>query len=388
MHDNFDKFQRLHWPSLVLIGPGALSNLESELKKIQCTKVCIVTDKMLVKMGIADQVVDVVRKAGLPYIIFDDVMPNPTIEGVNKGFAVLEESKADIIIAVGGGSPMDTAKAMGILKTNGGRIEDYAGLNKSKHKSMPIVTVATTAGSGSEVTIAYVITDHSKNTKLLMVDDNCTATIAVIDPLLMLGKPKRLTAETGMDAFTHAVEAYTSKNSNPFMDIRATDAIATIYRALPKAVENGADIKARSSMAAGSYSAAIAFSNSGLGLVHAMAHQLGGFFNVAHGFANAILLPHVMEYNLDTCASDYKDLAGVIGIDIEFVSDRQGAINFINAVKTLSVKVGIPSKLTGIDVNEEILRKLAKQAEQDTCYNDAPKKASIEEMVAIYKKIF
>lgn len=377
--------RRIYLPPLSLIGPGALNDLGEELKELTYKKALFVTDKILVKIGVAKKVIDVLEKAGIEVVLFDDVQPNPTVKNVNNGLRMLKENDADFILTLGGGSPQDCGKAIGILATNGGNIKDYEGIHKSKKVSLPIIAINTTAGTASEVTINYVITDVERHVKMVMVDKNCLVSIAVNDPELMLGKPADLTAATGMDALTHAIETYVTKGAFGWSDALALEAIKLISRSLEEAVHNGSNIEARSQMAWGQFIAGQAFSNAGLGFVHSMAHQLGGMYDLPHGVANAILLPHVEKFNIPSCTYKLKRVARAMGVGVLDMNDEQGANAAIDAIKKLSKSVGIPSGLRELGVKEADFEEMAKNAIADVCTGGNPRDVTIKDTIEIYR---
>lgn len=376
--------RRIYLPPLSLIGPGALQDLGEELKNLPYKKALFVTDKLLVKLGVAQKVVEVIEAAGIEVILYDDVKPNPTVSNVDNGLELLKENSCDFILTLGGGSPQDCGKAIGILATNGGKVKDYEGINLSKKLSLPIIAINTTAGTASEVTINYVITDEVRHIKMVIVDKNCLVTIAVNDPELMLGKPAALTAATGMDALTHAVETYVTKGAFQWSDVLALEAIKLISQSLEKAVLDGQNLEARSKMAWGQFIAGQAFSNAGLGFVHSMAHQLGGKYDLPHGVANAILLPHVEKFNLAGCEHKFKNIAEAMGVNVKAMTDAQGAQAAIEAIKSLSKAVGIPSGLRELGVKEEDFEEMAKNALADVCTGGNPREVSLKDAVSLY----
>ena len=377
--------RRIYLPPLSLIGPGALKDLGEELKQLPYKKALFVTDKLLVKLGVAQRVLDVLKDAAIDVVTFDDVQPNPTVKNVNDGLSLLQKNNCDFIVTLGGGSPQDCGKAVGILATNGGDIKDYDGINLSKKPALPIIAINTTAGTASEVTINYVITDVDRHIKMVMVDKNCLVSIAVNDPELMLGKPAALTAATGMDALTHAIETYVTKGAFHWSNALALEAIKLISQSLEEAVHHGDNIEARSKMAWGQFIAGQAFSNAGLGFVHSMAHQLGGQYNLPHGVANAILLPHVEKFNIPACANKLKKVARAMGIGVSDLTDEEGANAAIAAIKKLSKAVGIPSGLKELGVKEEDFRIMAENALADVCTGGNPRDVTVEDAIAIYK---
>lgn len=376
--------RRIYLPPLSLIGPGALNDLGEELRSLPYKKVLFVTDKILVKLGLAQKVIDIFNARNIEVVVFDDVQPNPTVENVNNGLTILQNNSCDLIVTLGGGSPQDCGKAIGILATNGGNIKDYEGINISKTRSLPIIAINTTAGTASEVTINYVITDIEHQIKMVMVDKNCLVTIAVNDPLLMIGMPAALTAATGMDALTHAIESYLSKGAFGWSDVLALEAIRLISESLEKAVKQGDDIESRSKMAWGQFIAGQSFSNAGLGFVHSMAHQLGGVYNLPHGVANAVLLPHVERFNIPSCAKKLRKVAEAMGVDVRDMSSLEGANAAIEAIEKLSKAVGIPSGLKELGVTDEEFMKMAEHAIQDVCTGGNPREVTILDTIEIY----
>lgn len=380
--------RRLYWPSVNLIGPGCIQEIGQEVKKITRSKILLVTDPTLLQLGVVKKVTAILDAEKIDYVIFSDVKPNPTTQNVYDGLKMYREHACDGLISVGGGSPQDAAKAIGILSTNGGKITDYEGINKSVHKSAPIIAINTTAGTASEVTVNYVITDEERKIKMVMVDPNSLAVVAVNDPELMLNKPPGLTAATGMDALTHAIEAYVAAGSFELTDSLAYQAIRFISRSLREAVKNGSNLQARSEMAWGSYVAGLAFSNCGLGIVHSMAHQLGSEYDLPHGVANAILLPYVMEYNLDARPAKFAKIAEAMNLDISSATSvREAAHLALDEVKALSKDVGIPPlKETGFHPDD--IGKLARQAMQDVCTGGNPKPVTEQDIMDLYMKAY
>lgn len=372
-------------PAMSMLGPGVLSDVGNEIKAMGCVKALLVTDAVLTQLGVVAKLTAVLDAAGIEYSIFDGVQPNPTCANAEAGLKVLQENGCDSIVSLGGGSPQDCAKAVSILATNGGDIRDYEGVFKSAKKGLPIVAINTTAGTASDVTINYVITDEERHLKMVMVDKNCLATIAVNDPELMIAKPAALTAATGMDALTHAIEAYITLGAYRLTDALALEAIQLISESLRDAVAKGDDLEARSKMAYGSFVAGMSFSNCGLGVVHSLAHQLGGVYNLPHGVCNAVLLPHVMRFNVSVCAEKMAQVAVAMGVDISGMSVDAAADAAIVAVEKLSADVGIPAGLRELGVQDEKLEEMAKQALVDPCAPGNPRDMSLEDAVSIYK---
>ena len=369
-------------------GAGAIELLRGEIMKKGFRKALVITDSFLFESKVADQICTELAGAGVHSFIYYGVKPNPTVEIVNEALSVAADIKPDFIVALGGGSAIDTCKAVGIVLANGGRVEDYEGVNKSSEKSLPVVAVNTTAGTGSEVTTFYVITDEKRHSKMVMVDTNCSVWIAINDTNLMKSMPQSLTAATGMDAMTHAIEAVLSNEATPFTDKDALWAITAIREHLPRAVKNGDDMNSREMMAYAQYSAGLAFSNAGLGMVHAMAHSLGGFYNLPHGVCNAVLLPHVMEFNAgdEKTHYDFKKIYGALGLKGAAYSSRAAVVRTINEIKKLSHEVGIPASLSDLGVREEDFRALAELALQDTCMPSNPVKPTIDQIIDVYRK--
>lgn len=373
-------------PAISLMGADCLKDAGEQVAELGFKKALIVTDKVLGQIGIVKKVTDVLDNKNIEYAIYDETKPNPTVKNVNDGLALLKEKECDFVISLGGGSAHDCAKGIALLATNGGEIKDYEGVDKSKKPQLPMVGINTTAGTGSEMTLFAIITDEERHIKMALVDKHLTPIIAVNDPMLMLAMPKSLTAATGMDALTHAIEAYVSTSATPITDACAEKAIELISNYLVNAVENGQDVEARDMMAYAEYLAGMAFNNASLGYVHAMAHQLGGFYNLPHGVCNAILLPHVQEYNKATSASRLAKIAKIMGGNIEGLTDEQGADLCIDMIKSLSQTVGIPEGLGVLGVKESDFETLATNALNDACSLTNPRKGNLGEVIAIFKK--
>ena len=373
-------------PAISLMGADCLKDAGDQVGELGFKKALIVTDKVLGQIGIVKKVTDVLDNKNIEYAIYDETKPNPTVKNVNDGLALLKEKECDFVISLGGGSAHDCAKGIALLATNGGEIKDYEGVDKSKKPQLPMVGINTTAGTGSEMTLFAIITDEERHIKMALVDKHLTPIIAVNDPMLMLAMPKSLTAATGMDALTHAIEAYVSTSATPITDACAEKAIELISNYLVNAVENGQDVEARDMMAYAEYLAGMAFNNASLGYVHAMAHQLGGFYNLPHGVCNAILLPHVQEYNKATSASRLAKIAKIMGGNIEGLTDEQGADLCIDMIKSLSQTIGIPGGLGVLGVKESDFETLATNALNDACSLTNPRKGNLEEVIAIFRK--
>lgn len=374
-------------PSTNLMGRGCLKELAPIVKELGYKKALVVTDKFLKQSGIAGKVTDQLDSINLEYAIYDEVVPNPTIENVYAGVDVFKNNHCDVLVSIGGGSPQDTAKAIGLYVANGGDLRDYEGVGKTKNKSVPIVAVNTTAGTSSEFTINYVITDKEREVKMVMVDKNSLVTVSVNDPELMVDKPAALTAATGMDALTHAIEAIVTPGAYTVTDATALAAVEIIFNYLPRAVKDGHDIEAREQMTYVMFLAGIAFNNAGLGFVHAMAHQLGGLYDLPHGVCNAMLLPIVERENAKRDPKKFRAIAKAAGIKVEGKTDEQCAIEAIEAIQTLSKEVGIPAKLSELGVNEVDLDKLADNALKDACAPGNPFMPVKEEVIKMFKEI-
>ena len=370
-------------------GANSIEVIPEEIKKRGFNKVLVVTDKDLVEFKVIDKITSLLEKAGIAYEVYSEVKPNPTVENVKNGVEFFKNSGADSIVAVGGGSAMDTAKAIGIIITNPeySDVVSLEGVAPTKNPCVPIIAVPTTAGTAAEVTINYVITDEEKKRKFVCVDPHDIPIVAVIDSSMMSTMPKGLTASTGMDALTHAIEGYITKGAWELTDMMHLKAIEIIARSLRKAVEN--DPSGREDMALGQYVAGMGFSNVGLGIVHSMAHSLGGFYDTPHGVANALLLPYVMEYNADATGDKYRNIARVMGVhEVEHMNVEDARRAAIEAVRQLSIDVGIPQKLSEIGAKREDIKALADLAIVDACTPGNPKDPTVEDIVAIYEKAF
>lgn len=374
-------------PSINLMGTGCLHEVGPYIKELNLNKALVVTDKFLMKSGIAGKVTSLLDDIGLNYAVYDEVKPNPTCKNVHDGVQFLQENGCDFLISIGGGSPQDTAKGIGIIATNGGHITEYEGVHKSTHKSLPIVAINTTAGTSAEITINYVITDEERKVKMVMVDKNSVATISVNDPELMVDKPAALTAATGLDALTHAIEALVTPGSYPVTDATALAAVEIIFNYLTRTVSNGHDIEAREQMVYAIFLGGLAFNNAGLGYVHAMAHQLGGVYDLPHGVCNAMLLPIVEEENAKHVPEKFRAIAKVIGFEDKGKRDKECADYVIQRIKDLSKEVGIPSKLSELGVNEVDLDLLAENSMKDACAPGNPFIPSKEQVIEMFKKI-
>ncbi|MDT3426416.1 alcohol dehydrogenase [Paenibacillus forsythiae] len=372
-------------PGMSLMGSGALADAGAEIGKLGYKKALVVTDKPLVDIGIAARVTDMLTQNGIGSAVYSGTQPNPTVTNVREGLRLYKDSACDCVISLGGGSPHDCAKGIALLAGNGGEIGDYEGVDISAEPAAPLIAINTTAGTASEMTMFCIITDEERHIKMAIVDKHTTPLIAVNDPDLMMAMPKSLTAATGMDALTHAIEAYVSINATPITDACALKAINLIRDYLVRAVDDGSDKEAREQMAYAEFLAGMAFNNAGLGYVHAMAHQLGGFYNLPHGVCNAILLPHVERYNLAKASSRLRDVAEALGRNTEGDTDEEGALLALQAIEVLAQRVGIPSGLSELGVKREDFPVLAANALKDACGVTNPVQGSHEEIMEIFE---
>lgn len=368
-------------------GAGAIKNIADEVKGRGYKKAFVCSDPDLVKFGVTKKVLDVLEGAGLEYELYSNIKPNPTIENVQTGVAAFKKSGADYLIAIGGGSSMDTSKAIGIIITNPDfeDVRSLEGVAPTKNKSVPILAVPTTAGTAAEVTINYVITDVEKNRKMVCVDPKDIPVIAFVDPEMMSTMPKGLTAATGMDALTHAIEGYITAGAWELSDMFHLKAIEIISRSLRGAVDNTPE--GREGMALGQYIAGMGFSNVGLGIVHSMAHPLGALYDTPHGIANAIILPTVMEYNAEATGEKYRDIAKAMGVEgTEKMKQEEYRKAAVDAVKKLAKDVGIPENLKDI-VKKEDIPFLAQSAYDDACRPGNPKETSVADITELYESL-
>lgn len=372
-------------PTVNLMGAGAVQETGKQAKLLGGKKVLLVTDAYLEKIGMAREIADIIKKEGIKVKIYGGAEPNPTDKNVHDGFDIYKKEGCDLIVSLGGGSSHDCAKGIGLIAGNGGRINDYEGVDKSRLPMAPMIAINTTAGTAAEITRFCIITDSSKHIKMAIVDWHVTPNVSINDPLLMMKQPPSLTASTGMDALTHAVEAYVSTIATPVTDSAALMAFELIPRYLRRAVANGEDYEAREKMAYAQLLAGMAFNNASLGYVHSMAHQLGGFYNLPHGVCNAILLPHVSRFNMIGNLDRYAEIAAAMGENIDGLSVRDAAEKFLTAIVTLSADVGIPSGLAELNVKEEDFALMAGNAKLDACQLTNPRTATLEQVIQIYK---
>ena len=373
-------------PSVTLMGIGCHKELPARLKGLDGKRPFICTDEGMTKTGMTERIVRLIADgAGLEPVVYDKTVPNPTDANVEEGLALYKGMGCDAIITLGGGSAHDAGKGIAIVASNGGKIHDYEGLDKSRKALPPLIAVNTTAGTASEMTRFCIITDTSRRVKMAIIDWRVTPLVAINDPLLMAGMPPFLTACTGMDALTHAVEAYVSTNATPVTDACALKAIDLVAKSLRPAVANGADMEARDQMAYAEYLAGMAFNNASLGHVHAMAHQLGGLYDLPHGLCNAILLPHVSRFNLIAKLGRFADIAAAMGEELAGTSEREAAELALAAIEQLSMDVGIPAGLKGLGVKEETFKTMAENAQRDACGLTNPRRPTLDDVIGIYK---
>ncbi|ANC44365.1 L-threonine dehydrogenase [Pandoraea pnomenusa] len=375
-------------PAVNMMGVGSLDEAIAALRQYQFRRALIVTDAGLARAGVADKVAGLLAREDILSVVFDGAKPNPTVSNVEAGLAMLREHQCDFVISLGGGSPHDCAKGIALCATNGGHIADYEGVDQSKKPQLPLVAINTTAGTASEMTRFCIITDEKRHVKMAIVDRNVTPLLSVNDPALMVAMPQGLTAATGMDALTHATEAYVSTAATPITDACALKAVTLISQNLRRAVSHGDDMAARENMAYAQFLAGMAFNNASLGYVHAMAHQLGGFYDLPHGVCNAVLLPHVEEFNASVSAARLRDIAQAMGEKVDGLSAEEGAKAAIAAIRRLSKDIGIPAGLEALGAKTSDIPTLAANAMQDACGLTNPRRAEQAEIEEIFRRAF
>ncbi|WP_433887118.1 L-threonine dehydrogenase [Pseudomonas vranovensis] len=375
-------------PAVNIMGIDCLEEAMAAIAGYGLRKALIVTDAGLAKAGIAERIAEMLAMRDIDSAIFDGAKPNPSIANVEQGLALLQRERCDCVISLGGGSPHDCAKGIALCATNGGHIRDYEGVDQSAKPQLPLIAINTTAGTASEMTRFCIITDEARHVKMAIVDRNVTPLLSVNDPALMVGMPKGLTAATGMDALTHAIEAYVSTAATPITDACAIKAIELISDNLRQAVADGSDLKARENMAYAQFLAGMAFNNASLGYVHAMAHQLGGFYDLPHGVCNAVLLPHVQRFNASVSAARLRDVAKAMGVDVSAMSAEQGSDAALAAIEQLSRAIDIPPGLAVLGAKEADIPTLAANALKDACGLTNPRVASQAEIEAIFEAAF
>ena len=372
-------------PSVNIIGSDSLSSAMDTMRDYGWRRALIVTDAVLNKIGMVADIQKSLQARDIVSVVFDGTHPNPTTANVAAGLKILKENNCDCIISLGGGSPHDCAKGIALVATNGGDIRDYEGVDRSAKPQLPMIAINTTAGTAAEMTRFCIITDEVRHIKMAIVDKHVTPVLSVNDSSLMVGMPKSLTAATGMDALTHAIEAYVSIAATPITDACALKAMTMIAENLTHAVEDGSNAAAREAMAYAQFLAGMAFNNASLGYVHAMAHQLGGFYDLPHGVCNAILLPHVQAFNCKAAAPRLRDCAQAMGIDVSQMTAEQGAQACIAEIRSLARQVNIPAGLRDLNVKEADFPILATNALKDACGFTNPIQATHDEIMAIYR---
>jgi alcohol dehydrogenase len=372
-------------PSMNIMGENALADAAATLTGRGFTSALIVTDEGLARLGVAADVAQVIEDAGIRAAIFDGAHPNPTTGNVEDGLALLRDHECDLVVSLGGGSSHDCAKGIALVAANGGEIADYEGIDRSPLPQVPLMAINTTAGTAAEMTRFCIITDVERHVKMAIVDKHVTPFLSVNDPAMMVGKPAALTAATGMDALTHAIEAYVSTAATPITDGCALKAMSLISENLRDAVADGTNLEAREAMAYAQFLAGMAFNNASLGYVHAMAHQLGGFYDLPHGVCNAVLLPHVETFNAAVSAGRLRDVAEAMGVDVRNLDERQGAEAAIAAIRQLSADIGIPAGLAELGMKDTDIETLAANAMNDACGFTNPRPANQQEIEAIFR---
>lgn len=372
-------------PNVNLFGRGTVNEVGSRLKELGVKKALLVTDAGLDSLGVSEKIAGIIRVSGVDVVIFPKAEPNPTDKNIEEGLDVFKAENCDSIVTLGGGSSHDCGKGIGLVAANGGKISDYEGIDKSKNPMVPLIAVNTTAGTGSEVTRFTIITDTERKVKMAIVDKHVTPTLSINDPELMVSLPPSLTAATGLDALTHAIEAYVSTAATPITDALAIQAIKIIPKYLPRAVANGEDMEAREQMVYAQSLAGMAFNNASLGYVHAISHQFGGLYNFPHGVCNAILLPHVCKFNLVAREERFAEIAAALGENVEGLSTREAAEKGIARIEQLARDLDIPSGFKSMGAREEDIEILAKNAMKDATAATNPRKATLEEIKEIIR---
>ena len=375
-------------PPVNIMGIDCLDEAMTAIAGYGLRKALIVTDQGLAKAGVAARIGRMLALQDIDSVVFDGAKPNPSIANVEAGLALLQRERCDCVVSLGGGSPHDCAKGIALCATNGGHISDYEGVDRSRKPQLPLIAINTTAGTASEMTRFCIITDERRHVKMAIVDRNVTPILSVNDPALMVAMPKGLTAATGMDALTHAIEAYVSTAATPITDACALKAISLISQNLRQAVNDGNDLQARENMAYAQFLAGMAFNNASLGYVHAMAHQLGGYYDLPHGVCNAVLLPHVQRFNAKVSAARLRDVAKAMGIKVCGLDAEQGAGAAISAIEHLALAVGIPAGLAELGAKLEDVGILAQNALKDACGLTNPRPASQDEIEGIFRAAF
>lgn len=385
---NLSKKHLFTMPPVNLFGLGTIQEVGKHLVQFESKKTLLVTDEGLYNLGVADQIAKIIREANVDVEIFSKVEPNPTEKNVHDGVDAYRAADCDSIVSLGGGSAHDAAKAIGLLASNGGSIHDYEGVDKSENPLVPYIAINTTAGTASEMTRFTIITDTKRSVKMAIIDKHITARVSINDPSLMISLPPALTAATGIDALTHAIESYVSLGASPITDACAEKVIQLIPKYLPRAYANGEDLEAREQMIYAQFLAGMAFNNGALGYVHAIAHQLGGFYNYPHGVCNAILLPHVCRFNIVGREERFARIAELLGENIEGLSVREAAELAIERIERLTQDLNIPSGFRELGAREEDIQILAENAMKDVCSLTNPRKATLEDVKEIIRQAY
>lgn len=373
-------------PSINLFGSGTIQETGKRLQDVKVKKALLVTDEGLYKLGIADRLAEIIKEAGIEVEIYPKAEPNPTDQNVADGVNAFKAANCDSLVSLGGGSSHDAAKGIGLVVSNGGKIHDYEGVNKSEKPLVPLIAVNTTAGTASEMTKFTIITDIKRQVKMAIIDKHVTPLVSINDPDLMVGLPPGLTAATGVDALTHAVEAYVSTAATPLTDAAAEKVFELIPQYLPRAFANGQDLEAREKMVYAQFLAGMAFNNASLGYVHAIAHQMGGFYNLPHGVCNAILLPHVCHFNIVGREERFAKIAEYLGEPVTGLSKREAAEKAIAAIERLTTDLKIPSGFKELGAKEEDIPTLAQNAMKDVCAATNPRKPTLAEVEEIIRQ--
>jgi len=384
--DALQSFSFNHKPKIVA-GLNSTADIDQELSDLGCERPLIITDEQIREVGLLDSITASLEDSGMSYDVFDNVVPNPRNTSVQEAASTVEEGDRDALIAVGGGSSIDTAKATSMIASHGGEVEDYQGMGTLEHETLPLITVPTTVGTGSEVTPAFVITHAEKGFKMITFDEKLFASVAMLDPTLLESLPPQVTAATGMDSLTQAIECYITKGANPITDALAISSVELISDNLREAVA-GTDLQAKMNMQIATTMEGMAFHNAGLGLVHGMANTVGGRYDTAHGRTNAILLPYVLEFNMIAAPNKYEDMARAMGVPTEGLSTREVAERFVDAIKQLSEDIGIPSGLREIGVEEEAIPDMTEEAYDHIDSQGNPREFIRDDIRKIYEKAY
>ncbi|MFB0526690.1 MAG: iron-containing alcohol dehydrogenase [bacterium] len=377
-----------YFPTRIVCGPGCVRKVAEEIKKAEVSKPLLVTDPGIIRAGLVAETAERLKEEGIKFTLFQDVEANPSASVVEEGFDIFQKDGCDSLLALGGGSSIDTAKAIGILKNNGRKIMDYEGVGKVEKRIPWMIAIPTTYGSGSEVTSFAVITDRVRKFKAAIGSSLIVPDLALIDPELMVALPYQIAASVGLDALCHAVESYCSKIATPFSEMLALQAIRLISKNIRRAVESDSDVEATFNMAMSSTMAGMAFSLSRLGLVHAMSHPLGGIYGVPHGVANALLLPYVMEYNAQAVPDKYAAIAEIMGIEVKSISNTEAAARAVQRVASLRDSFGVPAKLSSLGVRKEDISQMAADTMKSGNVKVNPRDTNLEDIIAIYQKAF